>query len=370
MIINRVEIHQTELHAELAATVIAEAVELPYRLHFRFPHAYTRHLRRRADPFLAALLLPAMALGEELHLNDPVSPMLLDGAHRIMEIFLTWAPDEFQPIHINAAARKHRRRWLPARRAGLFFTLGVDSFYSLLKARDPRNPFDPPITHLIYVDGFDVRSDNHALQRIVHDNLKLAAFETNTKLIFVASNLRGFTDPILRWGRCYGGGMAAVALALQQYLGTIYLSATFSYRDLIPLGSHPLIDPCWSTENLQFIHDGAERTRPERVLAIADDPLVRRTLRVCWENRNNRYNCGECEKCTRTMIALHAAGALGKVKTFPETINFSGLDLPQKTLSLPGMKAHYGDLLDVLGDDELSRDARARIEEKLAQGGW
>ena len=38
---------------------------------------------------------------------------------------------------------------------------------------------------------------------------------------------------------------------------------------------------------------------------------MQRHLRVCWKNVGNKVNCGRCEKCVRTMLALEACGKLG-----------------------------------------------------------
>ena len=37
-------------------------------------------------------------------------------------------------------------------------------------------------------------------------------------------------------------------------------------------------------------------------------PLVRDHIRVCWENRAATGNCGECEKCVRTMVYVELLG--------------------------------------------------------------
>jgi len=49
------------------------------------------------------------------------------------------------------------------------------------------------------------------------------------------------------------------------------------------------------------------------------------TLRVCWENRGGRYNCGTCEKCLRTMAELYLAGALERCRTLPDRIDIDAL---------------------------------------------
>jgi hypothetical protein len=108
--------------------------------------------------------------------------------------------------------------------------------------------------------------------------------------------------------------MATVANLLG--FGRVYVPATYTYADLFPWGSHPLLDPLWRTEGTEIIHDSAEVSRFDKLAALAHDEVAQEHLRVCWENRDGAYNCGRCEKCTRTMIALRAHGVLERFRTF------------------------------------------------------
>lgn len=56
---------------------------------------------------------------------------------------------------------------------------------------------------------------------------------------------------------------------------------------------------------------------------ISCDIVVQDHLRVCYLNRKNKFNCGVCEKCLRTMVALKVCGNLEKFKTFPTKIDLN-----------------------------------------------
>ena len=59
---------------ELRARVSGDALREPLPLWFRFPPAYRELLSsENGDPFVAALLLPAMRVGEPLRIPAPVS---------------------------------------------------------------------------------------------------------------------------------------------------------------------------------------------------------------------------------------------------------------------------------------------------------
>jgi hypothetical protein len=87
-------------------------------------------------------------------------------------------------------------------------------------------------------------------------------------------------------------------------------------------GTHLTIDHLWSTEQLNFVHDGWEATRFDKVdEQIARSPLALKYLRVCYMNEKATYNCGKCEKCLRTMVSLLAAGVLDSAETFRSDID-------------------------------------------------
>ena len=88
----------------------------------------------------------------------------------------------------------------------------------------------------------------------------------------------------------------------------IYIPSTHVYEDVIPWGSHPDLDPNWSSDQIELIHDGCERNKFNKYELIVQDQVALKTLRVCWENRDGAYNCGKCGKCIRAMITLKVWG--------------------------------------------------------------
>ena len=97
-----------------------------------------------------------------------------------------------------------------------------------------------------------------------------------------------------------GSALAGVAHLLG--FPRVCVPAAYSYRQLVPLGSHPLTDPLWSSEGVRFLHDGAEARRLDKVMKIAENRAALANLRVCFSDMN--ANCGRCAKCLRTMIPL------------------------------------------------------------------
>ncbi len=137
----------------------------------------------------------------------------------------------------------------------------------------------------------------------------------------VETNLRSFSDPLVGWGKYHGAALASVALLFQHRFRRVLIAATNTYAELFPWGSHPLLDPLWSTELTEIEHDGGEATRFDKMAYISQHEIAMRWLRVCHANPNGAYNCGRCVKCLRTRIVLRTVGALERCKTLPHDLS-------------------------------------------------
>src|SRR5262249_47545700 len=60
-----------------------------------------------------------------------------------------------------------------------------------------------------------------------------------------------------------------------------------------------------------------EARRVDKIAGIVSHPLAIRHMRVCLKNQGRPDNCGHCQKCARTMMALDILGRLSEVPTFP-----------------------------------------------------
>lgn len=287
---------------------------------FRFPSGVPTD--DSPDAAVAAGWLPAMAAGEPLVVEQPVSSGLVDRVDLIADVVLTWDRAMRPARHLYArvpfvAPRREGRPYSRSDQAtkrgvACFFTGGVDSFHSVICHRDE-------IDTLVFVHGFDLLDDqDDPLNREVAGRLHAAAAMLGLPLIEVECNLVAFSTSFgIGWDDFHGAALATVALLLAPNFATFYLPATTTYAELYPLGSHPLLDPLWSTEQVRIVHDGADATRIEKVRAIAGEPAARQHLRVCFENRGGLYNCGSCEKCVRSGVAVRIAGVEGSFAPLP-----------------------------------------------------
>ena len=310
-----------------------------------------------SDAVFAACLLPAMASASSLHVAGPVSPRLLSSAERIQEIFHAWAPDKLHPITVEAERRADSAPE-PGTQVACFFSAGVDSFYSTLKHQDE-------IDALVFVYGFDVALSDKVLRERVRTGVRNAAGELGKPLVEVETNLRAFSDQHVNWELFHGAALASVALLLQQSFRRIYVPSTLSYRQLVPWGSHPLVDPLWSTEGIELVHDGADTSRFQKMERLSSSEAAMHWLRVCWRNPDSAYNCGRCSKCMRTMAELEVLGVLSHSKTFPPKVDRRQL---RRTFvpSGPIDRALWNDT--IASFEELGADAGLRRAMKRAAG--
>lgn len=255
---------------------------------------------------LAASLLPAMYNGEDLVLEEPLDAKFADNLSTIQDIYSTWW-SEAERITVETPSG-HSNYAPKTERTAAFFTGGVDSFYTLLKHKEE-------IDALIYVHGFDVDLDDTSLRRRVTEMLQEVGTRFDKEVIEVKTNLRDFSDDRVGWPRYHGAALAFAGLVLQPCFDRLLIASGAPYDELRPFGSHPLLDPNWSTSTLQFIHDGCEASRLEKCQVVGESDIARQML------LNSAYNCGRCEKCIRTMVQLLAADALKQCSAFEHELD-------------------------------------------------
>lgn len=275
-----------------------------------------------ADVWVPSLLLRAMRTGAALVVDPPVSARLAASLPRLQDIFCS-----FEPMLRRATVELRSvvsRPAGPARTAS-FFSGGVDSFYTALRSRDR-------LDAIIFIHGFDIPLANQPLRDQVAAVVRASAAELGVELVELETNLRSFLEDrtapgrIGSWGMMQGGALAAAALSLATDFGHVLIPSGTAYGELYSWGTHPLIDPLWSTEGLEVEHHGCEARRLAKVETVARHPGALRILRVCFHNPGGAYNCGRCPKCVRTMLELRVHGALEQCTTFDQPLDLRLVD--------------------------------------------
>ncbi len=283
----------------------------PVNPYFAYPRALESFVASDADPFVPALLVPALERGEPLEIVPPVSPRLARRLRRIEDVLLSLFP-AFRPAPIvvhDDRARTPGQRGVVA----TLFSGGVDSFYTLLK---PREDEERP-THLLFMRGLEQRLDASRGADAALSAVREVAAATGTTVLSGETNLRMLFG--LNYELYYhAAALVAAGLSLSRGVRRLLVPSSYSYGQLIPWGSHPILDELWSTEALEVVHDGAEARRVDKIArVVARDPVALRHLRVCLDNEAGATNCGRCRKCARTLMALELVGSRAAATGFP-----------------------------------------------------
>lgn len=306
----------------LSALVESSGFAKPQTLFYSYPEKYYDSVPVSADPFFPALLVPAMMQNEPLEVHASFSKKMMENQDIIQDVFSVWYAQKFNKIRIIANDLKEETAG-GGNKNGTFFSLGVDSMYSMLKHLPQNHPAPgKELSSLVYMKGLELPlsdyckcQDHDVIQCIEkvgsHYGLEVIAGETNLRDIFP-----------LNWeGHYFGPGLAASALSLSNRFRNFFIPASHSYAILFHDPSSVLLDNLWSNEKTSIHHDGSEKDRVGKISGlITHDAFALDNLRVCVCNEGGCYNCGKCWKCIRTMITLQILNKLRQAASFPDEL--------------------------------------------------
>jgi hypothetical protein len=304
------------------------------------------------EAFATAIFVAALDRGARVVMDAPLSTTWRAGLPRVFETLASWwgypalAPD---------APERDDRAEAPVRRVGLCFSGGLDSFHTLLAG-------PVPIDDLIFVHGFDIDVEDAARYEAYLPSVREIARATGAEAVSLRTNVRAVW-PVSEapWDHTHGGPLIAAGHVLSDRIGYLVISSSIPYHIESRWGSHWRIDPHFGTARLRILHTGAHVQRLQKLRAVAHHPLVRRFLRVCWENRTAAANCGVCEKCVRTQFTLAKLGQLEHFSCFGDGSLASRLDDVPYFADV--VKSNYLDYAKF----PLPTDVRAAVERLIAR---
>ena len=324
IVISRPSISSSAGTHEISATIRGGGIDK--HIWFRSSTVFGESLSYRSVAFLTVALFPAMRQGLPLRIEAPVPAEIMQRLADFQRIYSQWF-SFFRPVQITAQDEEESINGVDVSgNNAFFFTAGVDSFHTYLRNQDK-------ITHALYLYGADLSLDQKELQEFVSGELCRATEEMKVKFIEIESNLRELTDDYGWWGEhVHGAVLIGASMLFSNHFSSISIASGSPYYRARPWGSHPITDPMWATRDFNVVHFGDELNRFEKIREIAKSELALRYLRVCsgcsirskyGDNHGSSYNCCACEKCLRTMVALHLIGALQECPAFPEPLDLS-----------------------------------------------
>ncbi len=316
--------------ARVTASVIWEDCDRPAQeIYFETKETFSEDLSCNPEAFLVGCILPAMHHGEKrISIDSEICPELRDGLMTAMSWIRHWSyGPESELVRIEAKTRSNLPRPPTPVRAGFFFSGGIDGL-ATMRLNRLYYPMEHPgsIKDGLILFGPYWESDNRpeAFEQAMID-LSEFAQDAGIELIPVYTNIRDLDrDTKLFVYEYHGAMLASVAHAFARRLTHVTISATddipslrlLKRRNFRVLGSHPLLDPNYSSHDLVIKHGCITLTRLEKTKLIADWDVALNSIKVCQPNWPSS-NCGTCEKCVRTELALLALDLLNKTKAFP-----------------------------------------------------
>jgi hypothetical protein len=367
----RIENLRSENRGDLSrvcATIIWEDCDRPTQeVFFETVQEFAQALSCNPHAFLVGCIMPAMRHNEQrILINAELCPELKDGLTTVMSWIRHWYGQDHEPVQIEAQVASTAPVVRMARRTALFFSGGIDSLAGLRA-----NRLHIPIEHHSYIKdclllyGINWESDNR-LETFEQAaaSLSVVAKDADTTLIPIYTNIRSLDDDTQFFQRQFHGAiLSAAAHALTNRLHTVLISSTVDLPNVeqIPWGSHPFLDPNYSSYDLEVHHDRLELSRLQKTKLIADWDIGLQNIKVCNPNWPG-MNCGECEKCIRTMLALLVLGKLDQTSAFP---HFLSEELVASAVRLSTLTVcYYKELVEPLKEMRYRSLARV-IERKI-----
>ena len=286
---------------------------------FDVPSTHADFMSERGDLWAVLLMPCAMVLGEDLQVDLPVDPLLLDNLSGVQKIWTEWY-DWVRPVKLEAVEATDGRA---ARRGtAVCFSGGVDSYYSLLRSVKTG---DSVPRYLFTMWGFD-RFTRRRLDRPLHERPEYAdvvamgqecADRFNGKHVSIVTNLRELIG-YRNWqfdAMTHSAALASMGHLLSNGIDEIIVGSSFDFSQLHPWGSHPLVDPLFGSAATRVVHDGISVNRVEKTEAVSGVPAALAGLRVCPRERSG-MNCSKCSKCLRTMVTIDLVGQIAGAQSF------------------------------------------------------
>lgn len=290
-------------------------------LWYEVEEKYSQYLTfERADAFVVGLFLLALKEGENIKVNAPISERLYYTLNTyLLPLFAEINGYEKIAIHCDELVNDVLQNFGAV---GTGLSCGIDSFSTIYKHLVDDCPNDYQITHFTFFNvGSNGTLGGEKARNLFKKRLEIVnscALELGKELITLDSNI----SEILQLGfyETHTYRNISACLALQKLFKVYYYSSSYSLRyfNLKPgsCGHYDIFNMSMlSTETLNFFSTCPYHTRVDKTKIVSIFEPAYKYLNVCIRDGEN---CGECEKCVRTLFTLEL---LGKLENFSSIFN-------------------------------------------------
>lgn len=261
----------------------------------------------RADAFLVAVLPYAMFNGEDITSEIPVSSQLLHAVRQYQIPFMTRVSKNYKEIRLYAESDATPLE--SAGHVGTGVSCGVDSLSTLIqhsvREENPKYKIDTLALFNAGHYGNDEAKSSERFLKYVNNGRSFCQ-EFGYQFLQVDSNVGHIIE--MDFTSAVSFLITSVVLSLQKYFSIYYFASTYSIFPFHPIfedaETYDLITTqCVSTENLTFFSGCTLLTRVEKTKIISEYPDYFMHVYPCV-NGDPPHNCGYCEKCRYTIMAL------------------------------------------------------------------
>jgi len=363
---------KTDALMRAVATVDFEDCEQPVQeIFIETEEAFAKDIFPNPHAFAVGCIIPALYFGERrLAIDDAICPRLKEGLETVMALMHHWTGGRFQPLTIDAPLATTARHSEKNRHAGIFLSGGIDSLAALKQIMNnyapthPGRPKDALLVHGFDIGGVIERGAKYPVFERAKAAMAPVAAAAGLTLVPIYTNIRHLCDDRDLWlNRFFGAVLAAVVHAFSPRIDLAWLASSYDIPHLHPCGSHPLLDPEYSSADLQIRHRDVGLSRMEKLRIVADWDVAFQNFRVCLANVPDKLNCGRCEKCVRTMLELEALGLLDQTQAFQENaVDAAWLDAFSITIRV--REPFYEELIEPLkarGRKDLAQKIKGKL---------
>ena len=311
IIIGKPYIEQVNGNVRLCSKILENQNE--YVMWYEVEKKYQKYLINSADAFLVALFPYAVIHDLDIEINADVSEKLFYQLKNYQIPIMTKA---FKNRSIEITANLNSEIY-KGTATGTGLSCGIDSFYTISKHINECESFK--LTHLTFFNvgasGDFGGDDSRKLFKKRIDKVRAFADEHKLEFVTVDSNISEYIK--LDFVATHTFRSMSAALVLGKLFGKYYYSSGHSFNN-----SHINAKDCstydilnmssFSTESTQFYIAGIETNRIGKIREVVEYEPSYDYLNVCVREEQN---CGECEKCLRTLLALDALGKLDLYKS-------------------------------------------------------
>jgi hypothetical protein len=382
MKIRNLRLEKSPSRIKACATFNWEEADRPeFEMFFETDIRFESAFELNPHAFLLAGIYPAMCLGEKrIHIEGAICPDLKEGLNVAAGWISHWYEGHRPEIRIETADSFRTRTYFGPRQRAQMISCGIDSLFTLRKNRQ-NYPADHPgfIRAGLFIYGFDMGNteETYGSQGPVYERVRsvLAEItdELNLDIIPVYTNTRHLL--VDRWMFKYQGHSAALAAAAHCFsprFDSVLIPSSGTYFNLQPWGSHPLLDPQYSSADMRIVYDGLQYSRLDKVREIVQWETAMKHLRVCYLNEETSGNCATCPKCVNAMAGLLVAGGLDRAQSFPQKNLPASLMRKIRPGAMMDHDGHFPELIEPLkamGRHDLARIIRWKLfQYKLIYG--